>query len=153
MGVFNLIAFLGACVLAFAGWGAHDWVDHHAVDYTVPAPVRWVLPAGLKRVQMLGSAVARDRALAQIEIDVADVKACRADQRSLQAAVAAQNAAVAALGRESAARVAQSAKAAQSARAVAESYRRSADAILAQTPSGPDHCEAARRLIVTEAGR
>lgn len=150
MAVFNLIAALGALVLCFGGWSARGYLDSHpGVHLTVPAPVRWVLPAKWKRLDVTTLADQRDAALRE----AAGAKRCQADLASLRSATTAQNAAVAALGHESEARIAKSAKAASAARAVAESYRVQAQAILDARAESPDACVAADLLILKEAGR
>lgn len=153
MGVFNFIAFLGALVLAFAGWEARGYLDHHPVwDITVPAPARWVLPDRWKHLHVDTLAGERDRALEAAKLAVDAGAKCQSDISSLKTAQTAQKAAVDALRRESEARLAQSAKATQAARAVAQSYRLQAAQILQAKPVG-DVCTAADRLIEQETSR
>lgn len=150
MAAFNLIGFLGVLVLAFSGWAGRGYLDSHpGIHFTVPAPVRWVLPASWKHVDVSTLADQRDAALAQ----AAGAKRCEVDRSSLQAAIAAQNAAVEVLRREGEARVAESAQAVSAARITAASAQARAAQILALAPQGADLCRAADELIVREAGR
>ena len=90
---------------------------------------------------------ARDHADKLLARSVADLSVCKGNVVSLDAALGRQNAAVAALGRESEARAAESRKAVSAARSVAESYRKSAAAILGARPKGADACSSADALI------
>lgn len=92
-----------------------------------------------------------EKAEKAVERTERDLRTCRGNTDALKASIAAQNAAVDALKREGEARVAESRKAASQARAVAESYRKSAAAILAAKPKG-EACEAAAALIAETVG-
>ena len=124
MGVFNLIAFLGALVLVAVG-GAGVWAYDRApaVDFTVPAPVRWVLPASLKRLDFAGGAVS----LAQ------------GRQKAAEARSASCATTLAGMSARSASALARAAHDVDAARAVAESYRK-VQALRSYRPKGSDTC-------------
>lgn len=147
MRVFDLIALLGALVLALAGGAGVWWWDHHP-------PLHWRGPIPLvgPRLDLPDSLQSqRDQAAVLAANAVRERAQCDANASALLSAVRAQNVAVAALGQESRARVAQSQKAVQAARAVAQSYAVRAQAILDAKPQGDDLCAAADRLILQEA--
>lgn len=124
----RLLTLLLSLILAGGGAWALASSD---VSFTVPAPIRWVLPDGLKHFSTPGAQ--RDDALTEARKANDATATC---QRN----ITAQNAAIAQLGRDSAAKLAAATKAQADARAVSESYRQASVALNAYRPKGSDLC-------------
>lgn len=104
------------------------------------------LALGWQTLQLNGARGVLKAAKADLVTVRADLKQCKVNRVTLQAALSAQNDAVTALKREGDARVAASQKAVVAAQKTAEAYRKDAARILAST-AGADKCKAASDLI------
>ena len=131
--MFKLLVLLLQIVgLSLLGAGPVWYYDHHpAWDFTVPAPVRWVLPASWKHIVLGSLASDRDKALAAAQTAQDATKTCRASLDS-------QNAAISLLARESAAKLAAANHDIEAARAVAESHRQASIVLRSYVPKGDD---------------
>lgn len=126
-----LVFLLSLIGVALLGGVPVWWIDHTSVSFTVPAPVRWVLPESWKHFESLASQ--RDNAVRAGNLALQATQACRGQLDS-------QNASIAVLSAKSTAALARAEHDVQSHAAVAESYRQASIVDNAYKPVGDDVC-------------